>query len=80
MEDFCDILASGEFDDIDYKFAVLAKAETPETPLEDENFEDGTETDGEIEEEEPAVIMNMFGSIFEAINKVISFIKKLFFK
>ncbi len=61
MEDFCDVLASGEFDDIDYKFAVLAKNNNPET-----------------DEEEPGIVRNIFGTVFEAINKVISLIKRLF--
>ena len=84
MEDFCDILASGEFEDIDYKFAVLKKAEEIEKPTEDDKTEEVPKADEEnqedFEEQEPNVITKLYGTIFDAINKVISLIKKLFTK
>ena len=90
MEDFCDILVSGEFDGIKYKFAVLGKKqveednesnddEKPEDKNENETSpEPEPEEDEAIEEEEPNFITKGFATVLEALKKIVSLIKKLF--
>ena len=77
MEDFCDILASGMFEDINYKFAILGQKEEAEDTEEKTETDEGNQEET-VEEKEPNVITKVYGTVFEAINKVISLIKRLF--
>lgn len=79
MEDFCDFIASDEFNGHDYKFAVLGKAEEPEEDDDKEIPEDEEkQEDEEYQEEEPNFIVKVFATIFEAIKKIFVLLKNLF--
>lgn len=76
MEDFCDFLASEEYNGHDFKFAVLGEVETPD----DNEADDDIQGDEEYQEQEPNIITKIFATFLEAIKKVISLIGRLFGK